>query len=75
MRATTNENSTTEAPITTIRSVSRSRIASISSIVGAVSDAPASSASRKGVSLASVSGEGSSNSRIEGCSAAAPQSR
>ena len=75
MRATTSENSNAEAPMTTNRSQLRVGMTLMTSSAGAIRVAPASSASRNGVSLDCRSSSTSESSCIDGWSAAAPQKR
>ena len=73
MRATTRRKRTADATIKT--STSGSPIACQKRTPGAIKQAPASSPRRRGVRRARDSSAGSSSVRIEGWSAAAPQSK
>ena len=75
MRATTRPNRTADAAMMTMRSMSPLSMTWTASTAGAISDAPVRSARRNGVSFGSRSGAGRSRPDIDGCSAAAPQSR
>ena len=72
MRARVSRNSTTEPPAITPTSIGSSRTAWMTSIAGAMRDAPASNASRVRVRRV-LSGVGSDSETIDGCRAARPK--
>ena len=74
IRASTSRKTTADAATITDTATSPPRSDWTTITTGPISDAPASEASRAPVSVASRTGAGVDINRIEGCSAAAPQS-